>query len=77
MANAADHYALYLGVWRHRSQARHGHVEFRGNASHRTSSGTGAEASRRSSGESPRSARVTAAKGSRCAHGEPPNGAPR
>ena len=62
MANSADHYGLYLVVWRHRSQARHDHVEFRGNACHRTSSRTGAEASRRNTGESPGSARVIAPK---------------
>ena len=46
-------------------------------ASHRTPSGTGAEPSRRKSGEPSRSARTIAPNGTRCAHGEPPNGAPR
>ena len=45
------------------------------NASHRTPSGTGAEASRRNSGEPSRSARTIAPNGSSAAHGEPPKGA--
>ena len=46
------------------------------NANHRTPSGTGAEASRRNSGEPSRSARTIAPNGSRFAHGEPPKGDP-
>ena len=46
------------------------------NASHRTPSGIGAEASRRSSGEPSRSSRMIGPNGSRCAHGEPPKGDP-
>ena len=41
------------------------------NASHRTPSGTGAEASRRNSGEPSRSSGTIAPNGSRFAHGEP------
>jgi hypothetical protein len=47
------------------------------NASHRTPSGSGAEASRRNRGDPSRSARITAPIGSRFAHGDPANGAAR
>jgi len=46
-------------------------------ASHRTPSGTGAEARRCNSGEPGRSARTISTNGTRPAQGDPPNGEPR